>query len=283
MTIKKSDLIVPEVLQDAVKGAFSGMQCIYGSPAVTSDFGMLASRGGEKVTVPYFGTIGEFEDLVAEGDALTPSKLVMTSEEATVMHSGKAFDITQWAQLAAKYADPYAEAARQIVVAAQRHADAKLIAAASANLPAEMIHDVTGAGKQIDYDIVVDAKMKWGDEQEDIALMAMHSKVAGDLLKLKDNNGRPLLTMPSDGKLGNFVGIPLKISDRLAAVNANYTTLIFKRGALAYWANGTPTVKTDDDILADSVVAAVHLYWVAHRYTRLPGSTKGGVVAIKHK
>lgn len=282
MTTKRSNLIVPEILQEAVKGAFAGMKALVGSPAVVSDFSMLSSRGGDEVTVPYFGTIGEFEDLVNEGDALTPSQLVMTSEKATVQHSGKAFDITQWAQLAAKYADPYAEAARQIVEAAQRHADAKLIAAAVASIPAGMIHDISGANKQIDYDAVVDAKMKWGDEQEDIALMAMHSKVAGDLLKLKDNVGRPLLTMPSEGKLGNFVGVPLKISDRLAPVNGVYTTLILKKGALAYWANGNPVIKTDEDILADSTVAAVHLYWVAHRYNRLPSSTKGGVVAIKH-
>ena len=53
----------------------------------------------------------ELDDL-AEGNALTPVKLSETSETATVTHSGKAGEITNWAQMTAMYADPYAEYAK---------------------------------------------------------------------------------------------------------------------------------------------------------------------------
>lgn len=285
-TTLRSDVqpLIPEVLADAVRGAFAGKKAMLGSPAVVSDFSLLSTQGGEKVQVPYFGTIGEFDDVSNEGDALTPAKITATEEEAAVVHAGKAFEITAWARMAATHADPYQEAARQIVEAALRKFDASLIAAAAASLPAGMIHDISAVGAGlISYDAVVDAKLKWGDEQEDIALMVMHSKVAGDLMKLKDSSGRPLIVMPEDGKLGSFVGMPLKISDRLAAVNGVYSTMLLKRGALALWANGSPSIKTDTDILADTEVAACHVYYVAHRYSRLPDSTKGGVVILKHK
>lgn len=282
MTTKKTDLLIPEVLLETVKGQFAGAKALAGTAAVSMDFSMPSTKGGEEITVPYFGTIGEFEDISTEGDALTPATLSMTHEHSSVQHAGKAFEITEWARMAAQYADPYGEAARQIVEGAVRRFDKALIDVAAASLSAAgMVKDLGEA--QLDYDGMVDAKMLWGDEQENISLMVVHSATAGRLMKLKDNNGRPLLVMPESGKLGNFCGVPLGISDRNAPVAGVYTSMIFKRGALALWANGTPSIDVDKDILADTRVAACHIYFVAHRYSRLNGSTKGGVVHIKHK
>ena len=62
------------------------------------------------------------------------------------------------------------------------------------------------------------------------------------------------------------------------------TTLMLKRGSLAYWYNRAAlTLQTDRDILADADVAAMHLYHVAHRYRRMPARRKPGVVAIRHR
>ena len=55
----------------------------------------------------------ELEDIGGEADALTPKTLSMSKEQATVVHSGIAFETSTWAQIAAAYADPYAEAARR--------------------------------------------------------------------------------------------------------------------------------------------------------------------------
>jgi hypothetical protein len=55
-----------------------------------------------------------------------------------------------------------------------------------------------------------------------------------------------------------------------------------KSGALALWFNSVPSVDTDKDILKDNVVAAIHSYFVPHRYGRLVGDTRPGVVVLKH-
>lgn len=279
----RSQLIIPEVLQDAIRGEFQKVVALNGTgAAVVSPTLPGGLRGGDTVKVPYFGVLGELED-VAEGTPLTPTALTMTSETATVQHSGKAFEITEWAQLAAAYADPYAEAARQLREAVTRRIDKALIDAA---VTTTLVKDVYSAvsPRTLDYDVVIDAKLLWGDEQSDIALLVVHSKVFGDLLRLKDTTGRPLVNADATGAdLPRFAGIPVRVSDRLP-VSADdppkYTSLIVKRGALAAWYGGEPEVQTDRDILVDSRIAAVHVYWVAHRYSRMPGSTRTGVVKI---
>jgi hypothetical protein len=214
----------------------------------------------------------------------------------------------------------------------------------------------------------------FGDEDADIALAIVHSKVRADLLKTKDTQGRPLFLDATQGQITTVSGIPIITSDRApiefptitssgttppvvsvtgkttlaidklrvevttggargtalvrysfdngatfaqrnvvtgASVEvltgtgdktglvlvfavgayatdnvyvgtAKFTSLICKRGALVLWMNETPSVKTDDDILADSNVAAVHAYWAAHRYRRVNGTTRTGVAMLKH-
>jgi hypothetical protein len=287
-TTKKSDLIIPEILLEAVQGEFAGKVALFNETGTVAISGTLPNqaRGGDTIKIPYFGTLGEFEDLADnEGGAgavpaLTPVKLTMSSDTGTVKHSGKAFETTEWAQMAANYADPYAEAARQLRVGLQRRADKALVDAASA--ASSIAPEVLAA--TITYDSVVNAKMKWADEQEEIALMIVHSKVYGDMLKLKDLNGLPLITDPINGGLTKFAGIPVKVSDRVvvtAGAPNTYDNLIVKRGALSFWYSTPDDIQTDKDILADTQVAAIHVYWLAHRYTRVMGATKPGVVTLR--
>ena len=282
----RSNLIIPEILQEAVRGEFAGVVALLNSgAAAVSPTLPESARGGDVLKVPYFGTIGEYED-VAEATPLTPANLVMSTDTATVQHSGKAIEITQWAQLAAAYADPYAELARQLRVGFERRMDRALIDAANTT---NLVHDVYSATtpRTLNWDVMVDARLRFGDEQEDIALLVVHSKVLGDLLKLKDNDGRPLLVndLQAQDRIARFAGVPVKVSDRLAPEPVNppkYTSLLIKRNALALWYNGSPEVQADRDILRDTQVAAVHVYWIAHRYSRMPGSTRTGVVKITH-
>jgi hypothetical protein len=286
----RSDLIVPEILEDALAGAFAGMKVLAGSPAAVMNASLPNNqRGGDTVKVPYFGTLGELEDVATEGGSLTPAALTMSVEQAAVQHSGKAFEMTDWAQLAAAFADPYAEGSRQLIEAVARRADRALIDAAVAGLPAAMTRDVWNAAtpRTIDYDLVVDGRMLWGDEQEDLAMLVVHSKVLGDMYKLKDTLGRPLLTSPNDGGIQRFVGVPVFVSDRLAPdltdpAHPKYSTLLLKRNALVFWYTGTPPVEVFRDVLVDAQIAAVHIYWVAYRYKRLPGYTRGGVALLEH-
>lgn len=285
---KRTDLVIPQLLVESIQGEFDGKQCLLGTGAVTMAQGLPDERrGGDTVTVPYFGVMGEAEDIANEGDALTPSAISADTETATVIHSGKAFSITAWAQMAA-VGDPYQEAARQIVEIMMRRYDKAAIDIATATLPSGYINDVTGTpGATLNYDILIDSRSKWGDQQERIVLMAVHSKVFFDLMKLKDTTGRPMLTLEQDGPEGfqpaRFCGIPVIVSDKCTVVAGSpnkYESLILKRGAIAIWRNGVPYTDTDKDVLAHANVVATHHYFAPHRYRRVPGSSKPGVVKI---
>ncbi|GEM44823.1 phage major capsid protein [Deinococcus cellulosilyticus] len=276
----KAQLFIAQVLADTLSATFAGRKALYGTGAVVTNPGLSSETLGEKVQVPYFNSLGEFETLANDGDALTPAQITSAADESTVQHAGKAFEVTNWAQMAA-VGDPYQEAANQMAEGAYRTFDKALITAASTT---SLSLDITGrATKTWHWDAYVDAKLKWGDEQENIELIVCHSKVYGDMLKEKDADGRPLLVDPRDGKLPRYGGIPVMVSDR-CTVNAGapntYESLVLKKGALALWYNDGIGVETDKDILVNSIVAAVHVYFVAHLYRRCAGGTKQGVVKV---
>lgn len=68
-----------------------------------------------------------------------------------------------------------------------------------------------------------------------------------------------------------------------STTNAKATTLILKRGALGYWYNAQALdFKTDTNVLADTNIAAMHLYQAAKMYRRTQNGTKPGVVKLLH-
>jgi hypothetical protein len=90
---------------------------------------------------------------------------------------------------------------------------------------------------------------------------------------------------------GESTGLTISMANAAAAVDNvwvaspihKYQTLICKRGALAFWFNqGALQLQTETNIANDSQKYALHLYHVAHRYQRTPGSTRGGIVSIFH-
>lgn len=289
MATKLTDIVVAEILEDAVRAKFAaGVNALWGTGAavLNSSFPGGKDAVGTKVKVPYFGSVGEWE-AISDGSAFTPSKITMTEEEGTVYKIGKAFSITDWTRMAAGGGDPYEEAARQCVDGFQGKVDKMLIDAARTTLAA-MTKDVYNATtpRTIDSDLVIDGRAKWGDEAGDRALLLCHSKVENDMWKLKDATGRNLLVSPTDGGLNKFVGYPVGMSDRLTAASgvspAKYTSVLASPGALVCWYNGAPEVETGRDILAGADVIVVSTYAVVHRYSRLQGMTKPGIALLVH-
>jgi hypothetical protein len=284
------DVFVPELVEEPLQGMFAGMTVMRKTGAGIFKTGMPAGKAelGQLIKVPYFNTIGELEEL-ADGQALSPRNIKDSIELAPVRHAGIAIEATWWAQASAMK-DPYQEMARQIGVAVERFADKVLLDAASA--PASVSNDVLTLDsysvdntRTIDYDMVVDAKFLWGDEQEEIAAMVMHSKVKGDCYKIKDSQGHPLLVPATDGSLDRFVGLPTIPSDRLAPTSdtpPKYTTLGLKSGSLVFWMAGAPRILTAQDAMADSNAMALHIYFAVHRYKRMPSGTKPGVFRMLH-
>lgn len=219
----KTDVIIPEIFTQAVRGAFAQKNALMGSllaatgaAVVQGDFAGGPNDIGDEVTVPYFGTLGEFEPNNTDGDPAVIKKIAQTSEKAVVGRDSLAFEVTRWGRNAAGGVDPYEEAAQQIVTSAERAMDRKLVGAAVAAGGLRRNVFSTSSPVNISYDLVVDAKMLWGDEQEDIVAMMVHSKTMADLLKLKDAAGRPILTMPTEeGQVPRLLGTPIGIADSM--------------------------------------------------------------------
>ncbi len=135
----------------------------------------------------------------------------------------------------------------------------------------------------ISYDAIVDALSAFGENEDSVAAVVVHPKVYSDLRKLKDTTGQPVFVNAQNGARAQVLGLPLIVSRRAPVISGapnTYVTLFVRRGALALWYNGTPSVETDKDIAADTVLAAVNVYFVAHRYSRLPGDTDPVVVRL---
>lgn len=231
------DTFNPQILSDTVQGVMRGKNALMGSMllatgAAISEPGFTGGRGklGTAVDIPYFGTIGEFEENLADGDAVTLRKIGMTSEQAIVTRDSLGFEATTWSRTSASE-DPYAEAARIIQVAAVKQMDKRLVDAAVA--PGVLLN-VTGA--DIDYDTTIDSQYKFNDEQEDIVAMVVHSQIKRDMLKLKDSQNRPLLVdSQQDNGFPTFAGLPIGVSDRVSIAGST-------QGAVASTGTTPPVV-----------------------------------------
>jgi hypothetical protein len=224
-----TDFINPEILTETVQGAVAQQKAFMGAKMIGLGValvdGTMPERGqsaiGTTVKVPYFGSIGEFVNN-PDGSALTPGGLKQMEEAATVTRDSLGFEVSAWARGNAavdpNVGDPYEEASRQIIEEAQRAMDKRLIDAASA--AGVYVKDVysSSSPSYLNWDLCVDAKFDgWGDEQDDIAAILVHSQAHKDLMKLKDSTGRPMLfsSQQEGGPLDRFCGVPVVVSDRV--------------------------------------------------------------------
>jgi hypothetical protein len=222
-----------QVLEDTVQGTFAQKTAFMGSQLVTAGAVIVDGKMpagdpsfiGNEITVPYFGTIGEFTSN-PDGSSVTPGTLSLMKEAATISRDSLAFEVSHWARHSGPGdADPYEEAARQIMESATRAMDTRIITAA---MTTPLVHDVYSSGTPVylGYDVVADARAKWGDENRDVVGMICHSRVVTDLRKLKASDGRPLLV---DGltafDVPRFCGLPIIESDRAPLTGSSMGTV----------------------------------------------------------
>lgn len=239
-TTLSTDMFNPELLTEVVQGEFSGKDAFNDSRLVRAGVaivnGTMPEGGpealGKTITVPRFGVIGDFQQ-VNENTAGVPSAIKMATETATIAHDYLGFEATVWARANGKLfpggsGDPYAEASRQILLAANRRIDELLITEAlTSGVFVKNVYS-TSAAQYMSYDLAIDTRFDaWGDEQDDLAAIMVHSQVTKDLLKLKDGNGRPMLTSSQGegGPLDTFAGLAIITSDRLPITGSTMSTV----------------------------------------------------------
>jgi len=217
-------------LADTVRGMFADKKAFIGSTLVSQGAVEVkdsmpysgAEFIGNEITIPYFGVMGEFQTNMGDAVAATPKVVSLTSEKATVTRSTLAFEVSRWARYSGPQdADPYVEASRQIVEAAQREMDRQLIAEAlNTTLVSAQYNATTPA--YLDWDTIVDGRAKFRDFDDDIVAMIVHSRTEADLRKLKTTQGQPLLVDGmQNSDVTKFCGVPLIVSNRAPLVGSS--------------------------------------------------------------
>ena len=94
----------------------------------------------------------------------------------------------------------------------------------------------------------------------------------------------PSVALGTTGLTANFAQGAYAVDNTYTATGVvRHTSLLCKRGSLAFWYNRAALrLQTDRDILSDADVAAMHLYAVAHRYRHMNGRGRSGVVVMRH-
>ncbi len=234
----KDDMLDPQILLDAIRGELRSKKAFMGSILV-SQGAVLVSPGmpkggpgaiGKKIDIPYFGRVGKFV-LNADGSAITPTKLGQVLEQATIARASLASETSAWAQGLAEVdpnlGDPHAEAARQIVQEGEDFMDAAMVTEFKTTPLVRNVSSsiATGAFVYGSWDLTVQARTLWGDQQDGIVAMVAHSQSVADMATEKDGQGRPMLMVETgpDGTM-KYNGIPLLVSDNVPLDGSEMTS-----------------------------------------------------------
>lgn len=209
-----TDVISPIALTDAVQGRFSQRNALMGS-ALTQSGAIVVEptfpgQGpeviGQTVQMPFFGRMPKFV-LNADGSSITPSKLGMTSETATVVRYSEAFQGSRWAR-SSPVGDPYAEAARQMELRAQQCMEDQIIASAATS---PLSVDISALATDVlTYDVLVWALAEaLGEDYTAGAAIVAHPLTLAGLATQRDAAGNLQLTNAAEGGVPRLFGIPL--------------------------------------------------------------------------
>ncbi len=253
MTTKAIDLINPEVMQDAVAGQLE--QKIRFAPYARID-NTLEATAGDTITRPKYAYVGAASDL-AEGVPMDTAKLSMTTTQVTVKEAGKAIEVTEKAILT-NLDGTMAEAENQISLSM---ADKM-----------ELDYVDTLRGTQLSYngvpttpEAIIDAVDVFDDEDNGDYILFINNKDYTKLVKnLFSINGSDVQNQAlTKAQVSELVGVKdIVKTKRLAEGEA----FLQKQDAVEIVYKKRPQIKSDEDILARTVVLAGNQYYTTNLY-----------------
>lgn len=279
-----ANVFIPEIYEDIAQATYTGAVKVAGSAAVVEK-GTLAGVGGETAQFPYWGNMGELDEL-SEGTPIDPDAMSTGNRSATIKEVGKAAVITDKARLVS-LGDPEAEAARQFGIAHARKVDTDLINAAKT----VYVNAAPGAGETLDTAVTADeapltlalpdavgnTKLSWihltnafakfGDEFVPDEFAGIYLNSAQHIELLQDANfisadklgssGTPI----AKGQVGAAGGVPVFVTDKVDAK----TVLIIKKGALGLLYKARPSAEKDRDTLGRKDVISTTAHYAVRR------------------
>ncbi|MBB6061891.1 N4-gp56 family major capsid protein [Thermosipho japonicus] len=255
----KTNMVVPEVFSNIVEGEFTSKAKLLKFATVYNN---LVGKPGDTIHFPKWGTLSEATDLT-EATAMGTEVLGTSDVSAVIKEIGKAVEISDTAVLTA-IGDPISEAARQLGIVIANKVDSDIKAELESTTLA-VDYSATGV---IDYNAIVQALAKFGENYDDILALVVHSKQAADLLK--DSNfinaaafGQPVM-VNGYAAIGKVAGIPVVISDRItktAGTPDTYTALLLRKNAVALAYKRQLKIEQDRDILKRTTVIAGTMHY----------------------
>ena len=208
-----SNLVNPQVMADMISATLP--KKIKFSKIAKIDT-TLAGRPGNTITVPKFAYIGDAED-VAEGVAIGTSVLTHTTTTATVKKAGKAVELTDEAVLSG-YGDPMGEATAQLAMSIAAKVDNDCY---DELLKATLVYAGSPVAT-IDYDGIVDANAKFGEENDNALnkIIFIHPAQEADLRKDSDfiDKSKSGMDVIMTGTIGIICGCQVVKSKKVVKV-----------------------------------------------------------------
>ncbi len=260
-----ADVIVPEVFHRYIVEKTAEISALFQSRLITSD-PMLTKNlagGGRTFNVPFWQDLGNTDSNISDDDpasSAVPLK-VGASKDVAIRHnknqSWSAMDLT--AQLAGE--DPMKLIGDRVAAYWSRDMQRTAIAGLNgvladnvANDSSDMLHTVSAdavtllATHSISPTAILDTCQTMGDSLQDLAAIAMHSKVYTNLRKQNLIDFIPAAR--GEVNFPQYMGLTVIIDDNLpttAGVNqTRYTTVLFAPGSFA-WGEGSPEIPVETD------------------------------------
>lgn len=261
---KVEDVIEPSVFVPYMIQQTTEKNAFLASGIATADENIILDRGGRTVNLPFWKDLSGEAELLSDSAALSVNKIDAFGDVAAIHARGVAYGFNNIAKFLAGD-DPMRVIADKL---SSRWAhDFETVMTKTL----EGVFGVTGMSDSIldkstavlDSAIMTDAMFLLGDNFEKITAIAMHSKVLAKLQNLDLTE----TVKPSENTIPihTYAGRRIIVDDRLAPTEGVYPVYFFGAGAFAFNENTeASTVKSDEDVLEDTVVVASRRIFTMH-------------------
>lgn len=241
-----------------------------GALAGVNDSVISPDDKGYTVTIPHWSTLSGDADVITSSLTTTVNSLATYKDIGVWCEREKAWGADQLVKVVSG-ADPAAEVARQMAqyVANEVHKQAMNTLAGVFSVELATTHSTGGefAGATISNDGILTAKQKLGDNQDQLTIALMNSKVYQDALR--DGIITNTITGIANeqfrtGMIGQMLGMTPTMTDKLTATATVFPSYFAAPGAMIYKFRNRPTsVQTNaviSRINANGIIADIELY-----------------------
>lgn len=261
---KVADVIEPSVFVPYMIQKTTEKNAFLSSGIATPDANIVIDRGGRTVNLPFWKDLSGTNEVLSDSAALTVNKVDSFADIACIHARGVAYGFNNLTKLVSGD-DPMRAIADKLAGRWSHDIETVLTSTLKGIFDLAALGDsvLDESGNVLTSDIMTDAMFLLGDNFEKITAIAMHSMVLAKLQKLD------LITTikPSEASLPihTYAGRRVIVDDRLTPETGVYPVYFFGEGAFAFNENAeASSVKSDEDILEDTVVVASRRVFTMH-------------------